>query len=120
MLTVLIDDLRDFRDGRDAVVLRTSPHALDYLRELDQPIDELWLDHDLGGDDTIRPVVLYLEERAFNDERVDVGEILVHTANPVGAAAMVAGLQRYGYNAKRIGVDELISGSASDARRPAG
>jgi hypothetical protein len=50
---------------------------------------ELWLDHDLGSaevvDDTIRPVVRYLEERCFLDAPVSIGILYVHTANPVGA-----------------------------------
>ncbi|MEV6643273.1 cyclic-phosphate processing receiver domain-containing protein [Amycolatopsis sp. NPDC051371] len=37
------------------------------------------LDHDLGGDDTTRPVVLWLCE---NDRCPP--EVRVHTANPVG------------------------------------
>ena len=69
MLTVLIDDLRDFRDGREAIVLRTSTDGLSYLNGFQGHLDELWLDHDLGGDDTIRPVTLHLEELAFHGRR---------------------------------------------------
>jgi hypothetical protein len=37
------------------------------IRELgDTFVDELWLDHDLGGHDTIRPVTSCLEELAYS------------------------------------------------------
>ena len=83
---VVVDDLRDHPDG--AMYFRTSASAITWLQ--DNPtvvIDELWLDHDLGGlDDTIRPVVLYLEELCFNGTPIEIGCIYVHTANPTGAA----------------------------------
>jgi len=57
-LTVLVDDVRGFRDERPARIARSSQEALDLLTRLgDRRIDHLWLDHDLVGDDTIRPVV---------------------------------------------------------------
>jgi hypothetical protein len=57
-LTVLIDDVRGFRDERPALVARSSQEALSLLEGLgSRRIDHLWLDHDLGGADTIRPVV---------------------------------------------------------------
>jgi hypothetical protein len=81
---VVIDDLRTHPDS--GVHLRTSAQALAWLREnRDAHITELWLDHDLGGEDTIRPVVLFLEEACFNDEPFDIETIYVHTASPVGA-----------------------------------
>jgi hypothetical protein len=47
-LTVLVDDVRGFRDKRPALVARSSQEALDLLNELrDRRIDDLWLDHDL-------------------------------------------------------------------------
>jgi hypothetical protein len=57
-LTVLVDDVRAFRDERPALVARSSHEALRLLDGLGGTrIDDLWLDHDLVGDDTIRPVV---------------------------------------------------------------
>ena len=50
----LVDDLRSFVDGRRADVARTNAAGADLLnRHRDQRLDELWLDHDLGADDTI-------------------------------------------------------------------
>ncbi|GLY26513.1 hypothetical protein Misp04_62440 [Micromonospora sp. NBRC 101691] len=55
---VLVDDLRSFVDGRAAQVARTSAAGVEVLeRHRGRRLDELWLDHDLGGDDTIWPVV---------------------------------------------------------------
>jgi hypothetical protein len=45
-------------------------------------LDELWLDHDLGEDDTIWPVVEVLERAAFEERPLDIGVINVHSANP--------------------------------------
>jgi hypothetical protein len=60
-------------------------------------LDELWLDHDLGGDDTIWPVVEVLERAAFDGHPVDVGVVYVHSANPAGAAKVVQVLRHWGY-----------------------
>ena len=69
-LTVLVDDFRDFKDARPALVARSSPEALRLLAELDgERIDHLWLDHDLVGEDTVRPVVDLLVHRAREARR---------------------------------------------------
>jgi len=48
VLTVLIDDIRWFRDGRDCTIARSSRKAIELLNGLKgRHIDELWLDHDL-------------------------------------------------------------------------
>ncbi|WIM93416.1 hypothetical protein ACTOB_005393 [Actinoplanes oblitus] len=107
-MMVLIDDLRSFADGRTAEVARTSAAGvalLDRLRE--QRIDELWLDHDLGDDDTIWPVVAVLERAAFEERPFDIGLILIHSANPGGAAKMIQSLRRWAYPVR------LATGSAA-------
>ncbi len=82
---LLIDDLRSFVDGRRAEVARTSAAGVTLLsRHRHERVDELWLDHDLGGDDTIWPVVELLERAAFDGEPFDVGLITIHSANPAG------------------------------------
>ena len=84
-LTVLIDDARAFRDGRAALVARSSREVLALLESLGRwRIDDLWLDHDLGGDDTIRPVVDLMVQLANTEMAMNVGRIHIHTAN-VGA-----------------------------------
>lgn len=95
---LLIDDLRSFVDGREAEVARTSSAGVELLeRHRTDRLDELWLDHDLGGDDTIWPVVELLERAAFDGHPFDVGAIIIHSANPAGAAKMVQVLRRWGY-----------------------
>src|SRR4051812_20467094 len=90
MSVVLVDDLRSFLDGRRAQVARTSAAGVELLVQYrDRRLDELWLDHDLGADDTVWPVVELLERAAFDDRRFDIGVINVHSANPVGAAKIV-------------------------------
>lgn len=98
---VLIDDLRSFADGRSAEVARTSAAGVDLLdRYRRRHLDELWLDHDLGGDDTIWPVVEVLERAAFDERPFDVGVINVHSANPSGAAKIAQVLRHWGYRVR--------------------
>lgn len=84
-MIIVIDDLRTFRpeyEKEGTLYLRDSKTALEALRVLearDTYIDEIWLDHDLGGSDTIWPVVEFLE----TSELVVEG-IYIITSNPVG------------------------------------
>jgi hypothetical protein len=57
---------------------------------------KLGLDHDLGVDDTIWPVVELLVRAAFEECPFDIGIIHVHSANPAGARKMVQALQHWG------------------------
>ena len=57
----------------------------------------MWLDHDLGEDDTIWPVVEVLERAAFENRPFDIGVINVHSANPAGAAKIAQVLRHWGY-----------------------
>lgn len=99
--TILVDDLRSFVDGRVAEVARSSASGIEVLRRYrGRRIDELWLDHDLGGDDTIWPVVEVLEEAAFDGRPFDIGIVLVHSANPPGAAKVLQALRRWDYQVR--------------------
>jgi hypothetical protein len=108
---LLIDDLRDFLvPDADAqiTIARTSQQALDILaRQNDW--DELWFDHDLGGDDTIMVIVDYLSEKAFLDEPVNVGMVYIHTSNPVGRKQMKLTLDRYGYNTRLVDAEQFFT-----------
>jgi hypothetical protein len=95
---ILVDDLRSFVDGRDAEIARTSAAGVELVERCrDQRLDELWLDHDLGEDDTIWPVIEVLERAAFDGQPFDIGVINVHSANPAGATKMAQVLRRWGY-----------------------
>lgn len=103
MVVLLIDDLRSFVDGRAAEVARTSAAGVVALRRYaGRRLDELWLDHDLGGDDTIGPVVEVLERAAFDGEAFDIGTIFVHSANPAGADRIRRALDRWDYVVKAV------------------
>lgn len=103
VLTILVDDLRSFTDGRAAVVARTSADAITLLdRYSADRIDELWLDHDLGGTDTVWPVVTLLERAAFDGRPFDIGTIFIHSANPPGAATLAQTLRRWGYAVRSV------------------
>jgi hypothetical protein len=69
-------------------------------RYLDRRLDQLWLDHDLGEDETIWPVVEMLERAAFDECPFDVGVINIHSANPAGATKMAQAPQRWGYHVR--------------------
>jgi hypothetical protein len=97
-LTVLVDDVRAFRDQRPALVARSSQEALALLNGLGgKRIDHLWLDHDLGGQDTIGPVVALLVRVAQRGSPADVGQIHIHSSNVSGGHWMGAQLRAAGY-----------------------
>lgn len=92
-LTVLIDDVRWFRDARPCEVARTSSAGVALLLSLkNRHIDELWLDHDLGGEDTIMPVIDLLCEQRFA-----VTKTWIQSVNPAGAVIMRQRLFAVGY-----------------------
>lgn len=88
-MRLFVDDLRG-PPSPDWVVARTSAEALAILRA-GAPISELSQDHDLGGDDTSRPVVLHLCEHGGWPPIVRV-----HSANPVGVEWLTGMVTRYG------------------------
>ncbi|MEU9405307.1 cyclic-phosphate processing receiver domain-containing protein [Streptomyces sp. NPDC048281] len=95
-----IDDLRPLPWATQ--VARTSGEGVKLLQEhRDSFIDELWLDHDLGGDDSILPVVAVMEEAAFNGRPFRIGTVFVHSANPIGAETVVRSLTRWNYRVRR-------------------
>ena len=53
-------------------------------------IEIMSLDHDLGGDDTSRPIVLWMCENDFWPV-----EVRVHSANPVGVEWLEGMIKRY-------------------------
>jgi len=102
ILRVLVDDVRDFKDGRTAVVLRTSADAVAYVQVLaGTRIDELWLDHDLIGEDTVQPLVDLLVVQATQGRPVPVGRIWVHSSNIREGHRVVQELQAAGYPVQR-------------------
>jgi hypothetical protein len=83
-------------------VARTSHDGILLLQEhRHRTIDELWLDHDLGGHDSIMPVATLLEEAAFHGPPFRIGMIFVHSANPSGAETVVRVLKRWDHRVRR-------------------
>jgi hypothetical protein len=92
-----VDDERPAPDGW--VWAKTSDEAIAHLIHadgFDVPMDAMSLDHDLGGEDTTRPIVLWLCENDWWPERV-----YVHTANPVGREWLEGMVDRYGHGVSR-------------------
>lgn len=87
MKRLWIDDLRPAPDGWEWA--KSSQDALILLGE--EEYQAVSLDHDLGGDDTTRPVVLWFCMADWWPQ-----EVYVHTANPVGREWLVGMVNRYG------------------------
>jgi len=100
-LTVLIDDARDFKDGRAAHTARTANAAFELLSALQgRRIDDLWLDYDLIGG-SVQPVVDHLLRLAAGGRPLDVVRIHVHSANVREGHRITEALARAGYPASR-------------------
>ncbi len=92
-----IDDLREAPDGWNEA--KNSDEAIRILERWWSSaarfrgvsrLEEISFDHDLGGEDTTRPVMLWMIENDVWPER-----IVVHTANPVGREWLVGMAKRY-------------------------
>jgi hypothetical protein len=101
-LTVLIDDVRRFRDDRACLVARSSAAGVQLLNQLRaERIEHLWLDHDLVRDDTIWPVIRLLEDAALAGVPFDVGVAHIHASRSGPAHDMGIALRRAGYSTER-------------------
>ena len=98
---LVIDDLRLFGAFK-ARYARTSAEGKAILGKITStaPLDELWLDHDLGQGDDIRSIVLWLAERAYFGDPLPVKEVVVISKNPIGAEWMMNTLA-VGYKVRR-------------------
>lgn len=94
-LKLFIDDLREPPDDTWECVT-TSEAAIATLEFFTDegmlwcPRTAISFDHDLGGDDTTRPVVIWMIENNFKFE-----EYHVHSANPVGRDWLEGMIERY-------------------------
>jgi len=111
---LLVDDLRNFREdvlAQSGIVVddsrstnhllricRTSQSAVEVLGTYDLHWDQVWLDHDLGGDDTTMAVVDYIIFRHDEGNPISVGNYIIHSSNPVGVRRIAAALQSVGRN----------------------
>lgn len=91
-MKIWIDDLRKspedwwwFGDSE------TTINFFEFFKKFKIKVEVISFDHDLGGDDTTRPIVLWMAENDFWPE-----ECYVHTANPVGREWLTGMIERYG------------------------
>lgn len=93
---IWVDDIRTPPEGWDNFFwARTSQEAIDYLAYVKEycysdAIQVMSLDHDLGGDDTTRPIVIWMIE---NDYWPNV--VRVHSQNPIGVTWLEGMVERY-------------------------
>ena len=87
-----VDDLRLAPDDTWVVAIN-SEIAINILinhKVMEVPLAVMSLDHDLGGDDTSRRIVLWCCENEFWPV-----EVRVHSANPVGVEWLEGMIGRY-------------------------
>ena len=93
-MKIWVDDIRTPPDGW--LWFKTSAETIDFLYRAyfggsaGLPVEVMSLDHDLGGDDTTRPIVLWMCEK-----EIWPVEVRVHSANPVGVEWLEGMIERY-------------------------
>jgi len=97
MINLFLDDIRNCPDN--FILVKTVSqliYKLDELKELDQEVNIISLDHDLGENEpTGYDFVKYLIESGNYDPSVYPKQIFLHTANGVGRDNMFKLLERY-------------------------
>ena len=86
-----IDDLRLPPEGW--VWAKTSEEAINILNS-GAKIEEMSLDHDLGGDDTVMNFFAVLEEKVYEGSLKFDFCWTVHSMNPVGRASIIRAFKR--------------------------
>ncbi len=99
MKILVLDDLRMFKSiTPDAEVFYARN-----IKEFKELVpndwvcwDQIWLDNDLGNDGPdVYELVKEIEELAYSDHKMCVGEFVVHTANPVARINFNAALSKH-------------------------
>lgn len=89
-MKLFIDDERPAPKGWELALTSSAALAAIAAQAYDGPLESVSFDHDLGGDDTTRPVVLWMCENDHWPESV-----YVHTGNPIGEEWLVGMVRRY-------------------------
>ena len=90
-MKLFVDDERPAPEGWWlALTVEAAINWLDCRASLRIPMDAISLDHDLGGDDTTRPIVLWMCQNECWPT-----EVYVHTGNPAGEEWLVGMVRRY-------------------------
>jgi hypothetical protein len=95
-MILLIDDIREFAHipRNEYTLAKTVEVGLEVLKS-EEKCSEVWLDHDMGFNSTIWPVVDYMVHRARSNSPLDIDTIFVHSANPYGARTMITALSQW-------------------------
>lgn len=92
MVNVFIDDER-FCAYEDWITVRTSREAiatLTCLKLMGIGLDEISFDHDLGGEDTTRHIVIWMIENEYFPRKT-----YVHSMNPIGRDWLCGMINKY-------------------------
>lgn len=124
MLTILVDDLRNFKKAPDGVVkvFRNSRPAIEWFKSQDPQslsIDALWLDHDLGlvddEVDTVWPLIEFLEyQHHIEGVHYPIKKINVQSMNSVEVPKMLKALEHLGYPSYRASASTYFTSNPWD------
>ena len=96
---LMIDDLRTFSVEEETeheitTYVRSLSAAMSFDEEQISQYTDIYLDHDLGNNEDIRPFVRFLEEEADTIRKLTYPKITIHiiTSNPVGREYIRAAL----------------------------
>jgi len=77
---LLLDDERDFADGRDTLVARSTTEAIELTESLFE-LDELWLDYVLRRSDTADLFLMHLSKRRRANRPLLLKKVYIHTSS---------------------------------------
>lgn len=80
MTVLLLDDERDFKDGRETLVARSSDQAAELTKGLTE-LDELWLDYVLRGSDSTDQFLSMLRRRKLAGNPLVLRKVYIHTSS---------------------------------------
>jgi hypothetical protein len=92
-MKIWIDDLRSVPNDT-WILAKNSKYSLSLLewsKMMGVRLEAVSFDHDLGGDDTTRPVILWMCENEWWPKRC-----YVHSMNPIGRNYLIGMINRYG------------------------
>lgn len=75
----LLDDERNFADGRDAIIARTTDEAIAAVANLNE-IHELWLDFILDYGEDVMPFIWHLVNRHNAGNPVKIHRVIFHSS----------------------------------------
>ena len=80
MTVLLLDDERDFLDGRVTLVARSTDEAVELTEAIDE-LDELWLDYVLKGWDSTDQFLATLVKRKRAGRPLRLKKVFIHTSS---------------------------------------